>query len=167
MRRSCSTHRRAELAAFALRMRHAPTRSEAALWTTLSGRRAGGVQFRRQYVLGGRWIADFAAPAARLVVEVDGGAHRGRERHDARRDRALAALGYRVLRLDAELVLRDRAAAVELVQKALGEGQRRRRTVYGATQNDPTPRLRPQAPTTSGKRLRKAEPSRVLCAMQG
>lgn len=120
MRRSCSTHRRAELAAFASRMRHEPTRSEAALWSALSGRRVCGVQFRRQYVLGGRWIADFAAPAARLVIEVDGSAHRGRERQDARRDRALAALGYRVLRLDAELVLRDLAAAVARVRDVLG-----------------------------------------------
>jgi very-short-patch-repair endonuclease len=77
------------------------------------------VQFRRQYVLGGRFIADFAAPAARLVVEVDGSAHRGRERHDARRDRALAALGYRVLRLDAKLVLRDLPTAVGQVREAL------------------------------------------------
>ncbi len=91
--RRCSAHRRAELAVYAGRMRHAPTRSEAALWAVLSGRRVGGVQFRRQYVIGGRWIADFAAPAARLVVEVDGSAHRGRERHDARRDRALGLLG--------------------------------------------------------------------------
>ncbi len=120
MRRSCSTHRRAELAAFAARMRHAPTASEAALWRALRGRRVCGVQFRRQYVLGGRWIADFAAPSTRLVVEVDGSAHCGRERHDARRDRALAALGYRVLRLDAELVLGDLAAAVAQVREALG-----------------------------------------------
>ncbi len=120
MHRSCSAHRRAELAAYAARMRHSPTRSEAALWAALSGRRVGGVQFRRQYVLGGRWIADFAAPAARLVVEVDGSAHCGRERHDARRDRALAALGWRVLRLEAELVLRDLPAAVRRVREALG-----------------------------------------------
>ncbi len=90
------------------------------MWTALSGRRVCGVQFRRRYVLGGRWIADLAAPAARLVIEVDGSAHRGRERHDARRDRALEALGYRVLRLDAELVLGDLAAAVQRVREALG-----------------------------------------------
>ncbi len=36
--------------------------------------------------------------------------------HDAQRDRALAALGHRVLRLDAELVMNDLAAAVALVR---------------------------------------------------
>ena len=53
----------------AQRMRHAPTASEAALWRRLRGRRLG-VQFRRQVVLG-RYIVDFVAPKARLVVEVD------------------------------------------------------------------------------------------------
>jgi very-short-patch-repair endonuclease len=38
---------------------------------------------------------------------------------DASRDRKLARLGYRVVRLTAELVLSDLAAAVELVRAAL------------------------------------------------
>ena len=38
---------------------------------------------------------------------------------DARRDRVLLRLGYRVLRLDAELVLRQLPLAVEAVREAL------------------------------------------------
>ncbi len=91
-------------------MRFSPTSSEAALWRAISGRKLG-VQFRRQVVVG-RFIADFAAPSARLIVEVDGGSHRGRARLDARRDRVLARFGWRVLRLDAELVVRDVAEAL-------------------------------------------------------
>jgi very-short-patch-repair endonuclease len=41
----------------------------------------------------GRYIADLLAPSVKLVVEVDGESHAGRERADARRDRALAAAG--------------------------------------------------------------------------
>jgi Protein of unknown function (DUF559) len=80
-------------------MRVAPTPSEQRLWALL---RAGqlGVWFRRQVPLG-RFIADFAAVSARVVVEVDGGYHARRRAADARRDRALARLGYRVLRLEA------------------------------------------------------------------
>jgi len=85
-------------------MRHAPTASEAALWCLLSGRKLG-VAFRRQVPLDGRYVADFFAPSARLVVEVDSASHVGRATSDARRDRILARLGYRVLRLDASLVL--------------------------------------------------------------
>ncbi|MGC4067432.1 MAG: DUF559 domain-containing protein [Polyangiaceae bacterium] len=48
--------------------RHNPTRTEALLWSAL---RSGqlGVTFRRQVVIGGRYIADFAAPAVRLIIE--------------------------------------------------------------------------------------------------
>ena len=44
-------------------MRFAPTAPEAALWRALRGRQLGGVQFRRQVPLGGRFIADFARAA--------------------------------------------------------------------------------------------------------
>ena len=100
-------------------MRLAPTESEALLFSAIRGRRLG-VVFRRQVPLAG-YIVDFLAPAARLVVEVDGAYHARRVRADARRDRVLEGLGYRVLRLEAELVLRDLAGAVERVRAALRE----------------------------------------------
>lgn len=77
-----------------------------------------GVSFRRQVVVG-EYIVDFLAPAARLVVEVDGGYHRSRGHADARRDAALGRAGYRVLRLEAELVLTDLPAAVVTVTSYL------------------------------------------------
>jgi adenine-specific DNA-methyltransferase len=70
----------------------------------------------------GRYIADFLAPAARLIVEVDGGYHASRVRADARRDETLRRAGYRVLRLPAELVRRDLAAALRRVARALEAG---------------------------------------------
>jgi very-short-patch-repair endonuclease len=95
-------------------MRAAPTVSEAVLWSAL---RAGqlGVGFRRQFVVG-RFVADFVAPSVRLVVEVDGPWHRGRERQDAARDRVLAGLGWSVLRLRAEWVTADVAEAAAVVR---------------------------------------------------
>ena len=66
-----NTKRQLLLAERAHAMRHSPTDSEAALWRLLSGRKLG-VQFRRQVPLANRYIADFFAPSARLVVEVDG-----------------------------------------------------------------------------------------------
>jgi len=107
------------LALRAAQLRSAPTESEARLWSALNARKLG-VTFRRQLPVGG-FIADFAAPAARLIVEVDGSSHRGRAACDARRDRKLARLGYRVLRIDAALVMADLDAAVERVQRALDE----------------------------------------------
>jgi len=52
-------------------------------------------------------------------VCVDGGHHVERGRADARRDAVLARAGYRVLRLDAALVMRDIEAVVSRVRAAL------------------------------------------------
>ena len=106
------------LVARARLMRFGATEAETRLWAELRGKRLG-VSFRRQVPLLGRYIGDFVAQEARLVLEVDGGWHAGRERSDARRDEALRTAGYRVVRLPAELVLRDVPAAVARVVKAL------------------------------------------------
>ena len=98
-------------------MRAAPTLTEALLFEALRGGRLGA-PFRRQVVVGG-YIVDLLAPRQKLVVEVDGGYHARRRRADARRDRKLARLGYRVLRLPAELVQHRLAEAVALVAAAL------------------------------------------------
>jgi very-short-patch-repair endonuclease len=96
--------------------------AEAALWAAIRSKQLG-VVFRRQVPLLGRFIADFYAPALRLVVEVDGSWHRGRESADAARDRKLRHAGYRVLRLRAELVMRELTAAVERVRLAIRAGK--------------------------------------------
>lgn len=70
-------------------------------------------------MLGSRYIADFAAPSVRLVVEVDGAIHARQRAADARRDRDLARLGYQVLRVTAQLVIHDLDQAVALVRAAL------------------------------------------------
>jgi very-short-patch-repair endonuclease len=101
-------------------MRHAPTASEALLFEALRGGRLG-VSFRRQVPLAGRYIADLVAPSLRLVVEIDGGYHAARKEADARRDRALARAGYTVLRIQAELVMRDIDQAVARIRAAVDE----------------------------------------------
>jgi very-short-patch-repair endonuclease len=101
-------------------LRRALTRSEQTLWLALRGGQLG-VSFRRQAPVAGRYIADFCAPSARLIVEVDGPWHRERRAADERRDRVLARCGYRVLRLDAELVVERLDEAVAQIRAALAE----------------------------------------------
>jgi very-short-patch-repair endonuclease len=112
-RRSCT------LESIAAELRASFTESEAVLWKHIRGGRTGA-WFRRQVVVG-RFIVDFAAPAERVAVEVDGGYHSRRRAADARRDRALTRLGYRVVRLDAELVLQHPEQAVARICAALAE----------------------------------------------
>jgi len=81
-------------------MRHSPSPAEARLWPALS-RGQLGVTFRRQVVLGNRYIADFLSREARLIIEVDGVQHLGNASADGRRDGFLAKLGYRTLRVTA------------------------------------------------------------------
>ena len=99
-------------------MKAAPTASEAALWAALVNGKLGAA-FRRQYVVAGGFVADFVATAQRLIVEVDGGCHVQKRRADARRDTKLRRLGFRVLRVDAELVLSDLPGAIARVRAAL------------------------------------------------
>lgn len=98
-------------------MRAAPTASEAALFELVRAGRLG-VVVRRQYVVG-EHIVDLAIPSVKLAVEVDGRSHTGRQAADARRDRKLARLGWRVLRLGAEVVIREPDVAVERVRRAV------------------------------------------------
>ena len=99
-------------------MRGSQTPSEELLWVRIRGRRLG-VVIRRQVPLLGRYIADFHAPAARLVIEVDGEYHAEHGRSDARRDAALACEAYRVLRLQASLIANDLESALGLIRAAL------------------------------------------------
>jgi very-short-patch-repair endonuclease len=70
---------------------------------------------RRQVPVGHRFIVDFLAPSIKLVVEVDGSAHRHKRQADARREQKLRRLGYVVLRLDAASVVFDLPSAVARV----------------------------------------------------
>jgi leucyl-tRNA synthetase len=120
--RRISTHRSELLASHAREMKHSTTRSEAARWRWLSGGKLGE-SFKRQVPVDGRFVVDFLAARWRLVVEVDGAYHKRRAAADARRDRALERLGYRVLRLSDELVLRQLPEAIRLIREALDQAR--------------------------------------------
>ena len=98
--------------------RHNLSENERILWQQLSGKKLG-VAFRRQVPIGGKHIADFVAPSTRLIVEIDDRSHEFRRAADARRDRVLARLGYRVLRLPAELVRGNIEEAIARIMAAL------------------------------------------------
>jgi very-short-patch-repair endonuclease len=110
-------HRQQQLTAHAHRMRLAPSEPERVLWQALHCSQLG-VQFRRQVIIGG-FIVDFFAPAARLVVEVDGAQHTRRRGADKRRDRALTAAGLTVLRLPAQFVLSDLPLALRRIAETV------------------------------------------------
>lgn len=98
-------------------LRRAATVPERLLWSRLRGRRLG-VRFLRQHpVL--RYVADFCCPEAWLIVEVDGRSHDGLGDADRARQATLEALGYRVLRIANDDVLRDIDSVIRLIADTL------------------------------------------------
>ena len=82
-------------------MRSEMTEPETRLWFQLRAKRFDGVKFRRQKVIeteSRRYIVDFAANDPKLVIELDGDTHSGRERYDAARTTFLKERGYSVIR---------------------------------------------------------------------
>ena len=72
-----------------------------------------------------RYIVDFLAPSLHLIVEVDGLWHHRRIALDERRDKKLRQLGYRILHLDAALVMQQPSVAVERIREAIADAQSR------------------------------------------
>jgi very-short-patch-repair endonuclease len=80
----------------ARRLRRDMTAAEKRLWREL---RDLGLhhRFRRQHPVGG-YNVDFACPAAKLIIELDGGQHASSISTDELRTRVIARRGYRVIR---------------------------------------------------------------------
>jgi very-short-patch-repair endonuclease len=85
-------------------MRRDMTPAENHLWQALRKRQLSGVKFRRQHTIG-RFIVDFYAAEARLVIEVDGPTHDYTTEEDAIRQELLEAWGFRTLRFTNDQVL--------------------------------------------------------------
>lgn len=98
------------------------TAAEQALWFRLRRKQVLGVQFYRQKPLLD-FIVDFYAPAAGLVIEVDGSQHcdKGRVLADRARDAALAGRGLRVLRFDNRQVLVETDSVMLVIWQIVAE----------------------------------------------
>jgi len=95
-----ATSRRSEFKrVFVKHLREKSTDAERRLWALLRRKQLANVRFRRLHPVG-PYIFDFLCPAAKLVVELDGGQHGTEEAvaYDAHRTKWLEQQGYRVLR---------------------------------------------------------------------
>jgi very-short-patch-repair endonuclease len=101
-------------------LRKSMTDAERLLWSHLRGKQLLGVQFYRQKPIG-HFIVDFYAPAAKLVIEVDGSQHSEPEHRqkDMARDQYLAQEGLMIMRFDNMQVLKETEAVLEEVFVAM------------------------------------------------
>ena len=108
------------LRANARRMRKDMTDAELKLWNELRAKRLMGLAFRRQMPID-RYIADFACPDHKIIIEVDGSQHGERLAEDAERTTHLNALGWTILRFWNDDVLRDIDAVCTHILRTMGE----------------------------------------------
>jgi very-short-patch-repair endonuclease len=89
-------------------MRKELTDAELKFWNAIRAHRLMGLSFRRQMPING-YIVDFACPAHKLVIEIDGSTH-SHDRQiikDRERDGALTAIGWTVVRItNHDIILR-------------------------------------------------------------
>jgi very-short-patch-repair endonuclease len=111
---------RRDLKAKARNLRARMTDAEQLLWSRLRRKQILGVQFYRQKPVGD-YIVDFYAPAARLVIEVDGSQHLGDPGavHDRMRTVFLQSNSLQVLRFDNLQVLQEVDAVMQAIHQAV------------------------------------------------
>jgi very-short-patch-repair endonuclease len=97
--------------ASARRLRRQLSLPEMLLWRLLRLTRRE-LRFRKQHPIG-PYVADFYCPAAKTVIEVDGGTHDGRQESDAARDAYMTSLGLSIIRVPATDVLADPEAVAD------------------------------------------------------
>ena len=112
-----ATHRLRRHSVIARKLRADSTDVERILWYALREKFPLD-KFRRQHPIGNR-VADFACPAKKLVIELDGSQHAEQLSADDRRTSELALHGYRVIRFWNNDVIENLASVLEAIYQAL------------------------------------------------
>ncbi len=96
-----------QLRNYAVNLRTASvSKAEKYLWKALLSRKQTGFGFKRQRPID-LFIADFFCADLKLIIEIDGSSHIGKEAYDAYRQQRLEKLGYTVIRFREGEVMRD------------------------------------------------------------
>lgn len=108
----------------ARRLRREMTPAETRLWEILRKKRVGQYRFRRQQPIG-PYFADFVCFSTRVIVELDGTSHLGREEHDRNREEYLKESGFVIVRFENFVVMLEENRVVEAVVKACREQEKK------------------------------------------
>ena len=84
------------------------TEAEIFLWSKIKGKQLNGLKFRRQCGIN-NYIVDFYCPELKLAIEIDGDVHGYYSQivSDKQRQRAIEALGIKVLRYTNNDIIRN------------------------------------------------------------
>jgi very-short-patch-repair endonuclease len=97
------------------------TDAERKLWSAIRMKQIRGLPFYRQKPIG-NYVVDFYCPAAKLVIEVDGGQHFEAQNaeYDRRRDEFLKSQGLNVIRFTNLDVLKNIDGVVQTIIEKVG-----------------------------------------------
>ena len=96
------------------------TDAERLLWSRIRRKQLKGYQFYRQKNIG-NYIVDFYCPAAKLIIEIDGGQHYLEEgtAKNKIRDDYMSRLGFNVLRFSDREVFKNMREVLESIYEHL------------------------------------------------
>jgi very-short-patch-repair endonuclease len=80
-------------------LRKQMTLAEILLWQQVKGKQVLGFDFHRQKPID-EYVVDFYCPRLKLVLEIDGDSHEGREEADRIRQEILESMGLTVIRFE-------------------------------------------------------------------
>lgn len=96
------------------------TDAEKHVWSIIRRKQLKNSQFYRQKNIG-NYIIDFYCPAAKLIIEIDGGQHYSEQgrRKDRDRDDYLSRLGFKILRFSDSEVFKNVEGVLQRIYEHL------------------------------------------------
>lgn len=113
---SCTQRVKKEKQQYAKQLRRQMTAAE--LYFLQAFSRSIEIKIASQVVISG-YIVDFLLPTVKLIIEIDGTSHKGRENYDQQRTERLVKLGYKVIRFSNHRVLSQIAAVIQEMREVL------------------------------------------------
>lgn len=101
-------------------LRQARNLSEVLFWIQVTKGGFHKIDFDRQKVIG-NYIVDFYVKKLRLIIEIDGSSHIGKEAYDAERERFLVSLGLRMYRISVYDIMRNMHLVIDDLENFIVE----------------------------------------------
>jgi len=130
-------YRSANIQELASNMRQNMTDAEKKLWYCINNKQLG-VQFRRQYVIDNKYIADFVCLEKKLIIEIDGSQHIENKK-DETRTQYLNQSGFNVIRFWNWDILQDVSGCVDIIVDVLNNDSFEKRLAKFKEQFTPAP----------------------------
>jgi very-short-patch-repair endonuclease len=101
-------------------LRRRSTKAEQIMWRMLRNRQLDGQKFYRQYPIG-YYVVDFCCRKLKIVIEIDGGVHIGKEMDDRERESHLEEQGFHVMRFTNDQINNDLNQVAEEIRLGISK----------------------------------------------